>query len=153
MNCTPLLLPTELLGVIVDTLALPTHPQAYGFEADVLRFPVQLCSSSTTLYNITSPYIYSSVIISSSNLHSFVDTLCNTKGRLSSAIRSLSLRDFDDNAFEEACASDLIGLLVLLRKHSPNLRRLIIDCDLRTWLDAVTHMSDFLQMKGILKQL
>ena len=137
-----MLLPTELLGTIVNTLALPTHPQAYGFEADVQHSLVHLCSASTTLYSIASPYLYSSVIIASSHqLHSFVNTLCNTKGRLSPALHSLSLRDFDD-ALEETCVTDFIGLLVVLHKYSPNFRRLIIDRDLRTWLDPVDYISD-----------
>lgn len=135
-----MLLPIELLGAIVNTLALPAHCQAYGFEPDVLRSLVWLCSSSTTLYNITSPYLYSSVIISRSNhFHSFVDTLCNKKDRLAPALHSLSLRDFDDTS-DDACVIELIKLL----EHSPNLRRLIIDRDLWKGLypDDYIYFSD-----------
>jgi hypothetical protein len=137
-------LPKELLHAIVDILALPTHPQAYGFEADVLRSLVRLCSSSTTLCSITSPYLYSSVIISSAKqLNSFVHTLRNTKGRLSHALRSLSLQEFD-GASRGPYASDLSGLLALLHEYSPNLRRLIIDSYLWTWMDPIESTSTVL---------
>ena len=144
-----MLLPTELLGTIVNILALPSHPQAYGFEADVQHSLVHLCSASTTLYSIASPYLYSSVIITSSHqLHSFVNTLCNTKGRLSLPLHSLSLRDFDD-ALEETCVADFIRLLVALHKYSPNFRRLIIDRDLRTWLDPSSSEEEDPETKEI----
>src|SRR5882762_6712080 len=103
---TPISFPTELLHTIVDTLVLPTHRQAYGFEADVLCSLVQLYYANRTLCSITSPYLYSSVIITSANqLHLFVNTLRHSKDRLSAPLHSLSLRDFE-GAFEEECASD-----------------------------------------------
>lgn len=114
--------PLELLHEIVSSLASPRRNLAHGHKPYVLQTLYHLCLCNRALYEITMPYLYSTIAISRAyQLMLFHRTFTNLTTEFRRHIISLSLDDFPA-ALSQPSSTFLIELIAGLGGH---LRRLV----------------------------
>ncbi|GLB41899.1 hypothetical protein LshimejAT787_1004990 [Lyophyllum shimeji] len=135
-------LPVELIEEIVRALCTPQYPLQYGHKTDVLRTLRQLSLVNRLLFHITTPYLYSSIVISS---HRELRAFLSISPSLRLHTTSLWLKQVPDSAMFPLIAD-------LLRDLGPHLRRLALDIPgseldtstpVREALRCCIHLEDF----------
>lgn len=135
--------PVEIIHEIVSILSLPDQPLQFGHSPDVLNALCELALSSRLLRAISTPRLYSSIIISNSRtLTSFLRSPPTAR----SQCRTLWVRSFPAHMF-----GSVAELLLVL---SPSIRRLALDIPgslidhsqpVRRALQACTRLEEFLR--------
>ncbi|KAF8074886.1 hypothetical protein FPV67DRAFT_1475336, partial [Lyophyllum atratum] len=142
-------LPLELIQEIVQKLSAPEYPLQYGHKRDATRALCQLSLVNHVLFDIATPHLYSSIVISSHHeLRAFLATPSSLRGYsrfLWLRSRSLTHKPFPD--------SDIYPLIAdLLYSLGPQLRRLALDIPgneidtsylLRDALKCCTYLEEF----------
>ena len=145
-------LPDELVHEIIRFLIAPTYSRQYGYNKCVLYALCQLCLVNYSFYDISAPYLYSSIVVTDMvQLHALVITL-DASVVLCSYTHSLSITDFthfrDYTSVVIPWVSDLLNLV------NPHLRRLSLCSDIRDLapaspmkeaLDRFTDLQEFVQ--------
>lgn len=124
-------LPPELYLQIVEVLATPTNPFAYGYQSDVQRALLQLSLTSNRFYALAGAKLYSSVVLSKNQALSYYIRTCE-QTPIAEQLHSMSLRILPTSN-DEAVLADIYALMHILQ-YAPNLRRLdfslsLIICD------------------------
>ncbi|KAF9466067.1 hypothetical protein BDZ94DRAFT_241562 [Collybia nuda] len=136
-------LPVELIQEIVRVLSVPEYQLQFGHSPDVLRALCELVQCSRLLHSISTPFLYSSIIIS--NQHTLVAFL-HTSPTVRSHSRALWVRSLPQHLF-----SAIADLLLVL---SPFLRRLALDVPsnhidhsepIRHALQRCNHLEEFMR--------
>jgi hypothetical protein len=121
-STTSPIFPLELLHEIVLRLAFSRHELAHGHKPYVLQTLYNLCLCNHALYQITMPYLYSTVILSTAHqLRLFHRTLTTFPPDIRRQTISLSLDDFSSALSPPSS----IFLIELIQGMSGHLRRLV----------------------------
>lgn len=136
-------LPIELIHEIVCVLSTPKHPLQFGHSPDVLKALCELALASRLLRTISTPHLYSSIIIADPNT---LTAFLNTSPTARSHSRDLWVRSFPPHQFPA-----IADLLLIL---SPYLRRLALDVPgnhidhsepMRRALQRCTRLEEFMR--------
>lgn len=109
--------PVELIQQIIEVLAVPNHILQFGHDHLVLRTLRQLRLTSHAVHNISTPFLYYSVVITG---HSELSAFLRLSPALHRHCHVLRLCKFGTGALSSLIADLLCAL-------SPNLRRLALD--------------------------
>jgi hypothetical protein len=137
-------LPVELIQQIFGELATPIHLLQFGHKYDVLHALHQLRLASHTLHNISTPILYSSIVIAG---HRDLLAFSRLSHALQHHCQALRLC-FASNSTLSPLIADI------LRALSPNLRRLALDVPgnqltlsmpVRDALKSCVHLEDYMR--------